>query len=127
MNGGVGCLGSPIDRSIGRNRGSGASPAISARMRSNGYGCSRASSGFTAASSLRLFPAFLAVLGNDAGMDAAAHVEARFELHVSGPHGGGEIAEDLVGHRLVESALVAIRPHVQLERFQLDAKAIGNI
>ena len=47
MSRGVGCLGSPIDRLIARFAGSGTTPAYRPRRRSNGYGCSRASLGFT--------------------------------------------------------------------------------
>src|SRR5258706_607982 len=46
MNCGVGCLGSPIDRLMNARRGSGVTVAYSARSRSKGYGCNRASCGF---------------------------------------------------------------------------------
>ena len=53
MRRGVGCRGSPIDRLIARFAGSGVTPANSARSRSNGYGCSSASRGFTRDSRVR--------------------------------------------------------------------------
>ena len=43
---GVACFGSPMDRPIGLYAGFGTMSAVSARKRSNGYGCRRASSGF---------------------------------------------------------------------------------
>ena len=43
---GVGCLGSPIERLIGRRCGFGATFARRCRSRSNGYGCSNARCGF---------------------------------------------------------------------------------
>src|SRR6478609_2383911 len=72
-------------------------------------------------------PAALAVLGNHAGVDAATHAEARLELHVARLRRGRQVVEDAVGDGLVESAFVAERPDVELERFQLNALAIGNV
>ena len=37
------------------------------------------------------------------------------------------VVRDLVGHRLVESAPVAERPEVQLQRLQLDAQLVRHV
>src|SRR5256714_1306955 len=67
------------------------------------------------------------MLGNDARMDAAAHVEARFQPHEAWPRRAHEVIEDAIGDRLVKRALVAIRPDIELERLELHACAIGNV
>ena len=38
-----------------------------------------------------------------------------------------EVVEDAIGDRFVESAFVAVRPDVELQRLQLDARGIGNV
>src|SRR6185436_2229136 len=60
----------------------------------------------------------LRVFGHDGGVDAAADVEVAFHAHPARQDGGHQIVEDLVGHRLVKSALVAIRPQIELQRLQ---------
>ena len=49
------------------------------------------------------------------------------ELQPSGLKQRGEVVDDTIGHRLMEVALFPERPQIQFERFQLDAKLIGNI
>ena len=61
------------------------------------------------------------------GMNAAAHVEVADHGHLARPAGGCQIVENLVDHRFVERALVAIRPEVKFQGFELDAEFIRHI
>src|SRR5512138_1519490 len=63
----------------------------------------------------RGLPAFLAVLGDDVGEDAAAHVELGRQTHVARLGRRDEVVEDAVGDVLVEVTLVAEAPHVELQ------------
>ena len=67
------------------------------------------------------------MFGHDSREDAAAYVKVRAQAHEPWPRGGCEVIEDAVGHCLVEGALVAIGPDVELEVFQFQALALGNI
>src|SRR5207249_4563575 len=69
----------------------------------------------------------LAVLGDDHGVDAAADREVPLHPEVARREHGDQVVEDAVGDRLVEVALVAERPQVQLERLQLDALLAGDV
>src|SRR5580765_7470718 len=60
-------------------------------------------------------PARLSSLGDNAGVDAAAHVEARREPQEARPHGGVQMVGDLVRHGLVKRAAIAERPDVELQ------------
>jgi hypothetical protein len=52
-------------------------------------------------------PGRLSSLGDNGGVDPAAHIEARREAQKAWLHGGLEMVGDLVGHRLVKSAALA--------------------
>ena len=54
------------------------------------------------------------------GLDAAAHVPVPHDLHPARAGGRHEVVEDAVGHVLVEGALVPVRPHVELDRLELE-------
>src|SRR5690349_10488731 len=75
----------------------------------------------------RGLPPRLSALGDNGGENAAAHVEARREAQITGPARGVQMIGDLVGHRLVKSSAVAERPDIELERFELDAPAVGHV
>lgn len=76
---------------------------------------------------LRRVPGFGPVLGDDGGVDTAADVEFRRQAGEPGTHAGGQVVEDLVCDGLVESAGVAKRPDVKLQRFQLDAQGFWHV
>lgn len=61
------------------------------------------------------------------GEDAAAHVEAGGQAHVAGLGGLDQVVEDAVGDVLVEMALVAEAPDVELQALQLDADLVGDV
>jgi hypothetical protein len=67
------------------------------------------------------------VLDDDRRRDAAADIESSFDADAARGHGGHQIVEDAVRDGLVERALVAIRPQVDLPRLQLDAQPIGHV
>src|SRR5215467_5853180 len=75
----------------------------------------------------RGLPPRLSALGDNGGKDPAAHVEAGREAQVTRPDRGVQVIGDLVGHRLVKSPAVAERPDIELERFELDALAVGHV
>src|SRR6478672_6333872 len=63
----------------------------------------------------------VAVLGDDAGIEATPHVEHAGDARPAGIDGFDEIGQDAVHHVLMESALIAEVPEVELEGFQLHA------
>ncbi len=75
----------------------------------------------------RRLPAFLAVLGDNVGEDAAAHVELGGEPHEAGLGRLDQIVEDAVGDVLVEVTFLAETPHVELQALQFDAGLVGNV
>ncbi len=75
---------------------------------------------------LRL-PSRLAVLGDDVGEDAAAHVPLGRDAHEAGRQCAHEVVQDFVGHGFVEFAFVAEAPGVELEALELDAELVRNI
>jgi len=71
--------------------------------------------------------AAVAVLGDDDGVDAPAHQEVALDAHVARFGRADELVEDLVGHRLVEVALVSEAPQVELEGLELHAQLGGHV
>jgi hypothetical protein len=69
----------------------------------------------------------LRVARRDRRMNAAADIEIADDGHLARLAGLNEIVENLVDHGFVESAFVAIGPQIELQRFELDAKLIGNV
>src|SRR4051812_19595839 len=67
------------------------------------------------------------MVGLDDSMDSTAHQEIADDSHALRTDRRDEIVEDAVGDVLVESALVAIAPEVELEALQLDAGVLGRI
>src|SRR5262245_39655086 len=67
------------------------------------------------------------MLGDDRGVDAAAHVESGRETHETWRDGGNQVLEDLVGDRLVKRAAIAERPDIELERLELHASRVGYV
>jgi len=72
-------------------------------------------------------PLAACIVGNHHGVNAASNVEISLDMRSPRPDGGHQIVEDLVGDSLVKRSLVAIRPEVELPRFQLHAKSIRNV
>src|SRR5690554_3132363 len=60
-------------------------------------------------------------------MQAAADVEVADNGRPAWVDRGDQVVEDLVGDLLVEGALVAVRPEVQLERLQLHDLLVRDI
>ena len=60
-------------------------------------------------------------------MDTAAHEKIRLNRHVPRLGRSHKIIQDLVRHRLMEGAFVAIAPEIKLQAFQLDTELVGNI
>src|SRR5262249_54006908 len=69
----------------------------------------------------------LAVLGDDDGVDPAAHGEVPLDAHPARAHGGGEVVEEAVADRRGGVALVAERPKARVHRLQLDARLAGDV
>lgn len=74
----------------------------------------------------RRLPVALAMLDDDSRKDAAAYVPASGQSKKARADGGDQIVEYPVGHRFVKRAFIPERPHVLLQRFQLDVAAIGH-
>ena len=72
-------------------------------------------------------PAFLAMLGNDVGENAATYVELGGQTHEARLQGFDEIVKDAVGDGFVKTALVAERPDVELQAFEFDAGFLGDV
>ena len=60
-------------------------------------------------------PAILTMLDHDCGVDTATDVELAGQTHEAWLAGFDQVIEDHVGDLLVEMALFAERPHVELE------------
>src|SRR5262245_43977586 len=60
-------------------------------------------------------------------MNAAAHVEVTDHRQFAWLAGGNKIVENLVDHRFMERAFVAIGPEVEFQRFELDVEFVGHI
>src|SRR5690606_10221660 len=70
-------------------------------------------------------PALLPVLDHDGRVEASADVEIGREAQEARCQTADQIVDDPVRHCLVERAFAAVRPHVELQRFQLDAFRVG--
>lgn len=62
-----------------------------------------------------------------AGKDAAPHPKFCGESGEAGRGRGYDVVENFVGHRLVELALIAERPNIELETFQFYAALVRNV
>src|SRR5438132_2634255 len=69
----------------------------------------------------------LAMLDLHFGLDSAAHVEIAFHFDEARIERANEIVGDPIGHRLVKRTFIAVRPQIELQRFQLDAFLIGDV
>lgn len=69
----------------------------------------------------------LRVARRDRRMNAAANIEIADDGHFARLAGLNQIVENLVDHGFVESTFVAIGPQIELQRFELDAKLIGDV
>lgn len=67
------------------------------------------------------------MLGDDGRVDPAADVEPCCQPSKTWLGCRDQVAENLVGHRLVERAPVAIADNVLLECLQFDAELVGHI
>jgi len=77
--------------------------------------------------SLKALPAVLGVPTPHIGGDPAAHEPLGIDLQIPGIQQRDEVVQDPVGHLLVEGALVAEGPEVQLQGLQLHTRLVGNI
>ena len=68
----------------------------------------------------------LPVFRDDRRVDPAAHLELALDARASGRDRRHQVVEDPVRDRLVERALVAVRPEVELPRLELDAELSGT-
>ena len=68
-----------------------------------------------------------AMLADHRREDAAPHIPARCQSHVTRRGGRDQIIEDLVGNGLVKGAFVPVGPHVELEGLELHVTTIGNV
>jgi hypothetical protein len=71
--------------------------------------------------------AFVRILCADGERDPATRGELRGDDCFTRHAGFYEIVQDVVGDRLVERALVAIRRQVKLERLTFDAETVGYV
>src|SRR5262249_7523440 len=60
-------------------------------------------------------------------LDSPSHGEVAEHGHPARVNRSHQVVEDLVGHRLVEDALVPEFNEVVLQRLQLDARGVGNV
>src|SRR5262245_8046360 len=69
----------------------------------------------------------LLVAGGHRRVDAAAHVEVAGHRHSARLASSNQIVENLIDHRFMKRALIAVRPQIELQRFQLDTVSIGHV
>jgi hypothetical protein len=67
------------------------------------------------------------ILSNHSGVNATADVEVTLDARTPRTNRGHEVVQDAVDDGLVESALVAVRPQVQLPRLEFDAQPVGDV
>jgi len=66
------------------------------------------------------------MLGDHAGVDAAAHVPERGDAQEARRDRRDEIVEHAIGHGLVECTLVAERVHVEFQALEFDIAPVGH-
>lgn len=66
-------------------------------------------------------------LRDDHAADSTADVELGCHAHPARRTAGGEFVKKLIRHRFIEDALIAEAVVVELQRFKLDAKLIGDV
>ena len=67
------------------------------------------------------------MLCHDACEYASTNIEHCGQAHESRLRSGNKVVKNLICHRFVERAFVTVRPDVQLQAFEFDALAIGNV
>ena len=67
------------------------------------------------------------MLSHNVGVNSAPHVPTRCDARKSWRNGRDDFVEHVIGHLLMERADIAEAPHVHLERFEFDAKLIGDV
>jgi hypothetical protein len=72
-------------------------------------------------------PLGVTVLGDDGGVDAAAHVEVRGQPHEAWLGDFDQVIQDAIGHRLVKGTFVTERPDVEFERLQFHTALIRHV
>ncbi len=72
-------------------------------------------------------PTWFAMFGHHIGENAATHIKLGGQTHEFGVCGGDQIVQNAIGHGFMETALIAERPHIQLETLQLHALLIGDV
>ena len=60
-------------------------------------------------------------------MNAAAHVEIADHRHFARLAGSDQVVENFVGHGFVKGTLIAVRPQIEFERFELEANLIRYV
>src|SRR5207249_1592680 len=83
----------------------------------------------SAATSSAVKPSALsrAHLCRDDRLDAAAYVEITGHLHPAWLRGRGQIVENAIHGALVENALVAEAPEIQLQTLEFETHLVGNV
>ena len=72
-------------------------------------------------------PARSLMLRDDVGVNPAAHVPARRDSRKSRRNRRHNFVQHIIGDLLMKRADAAKAPHVQLERFQLNAQLVGDV
>jgi hypothetical protein len=67
------------------------------------------------------------VLCDHSGEETPTHIPARGQTHEARAAGTHQVIENRVGHGFVKGTLVAVRPHIQFERLELDILLVGNV
>jgi len=73
------------------------------------------------------FPTLFAVLDHHIGVDAATHKPFGGDAHETGLAGLGQVGQDVVGDFFVESAVIAVAPHIHLQAFELNALLVRDV
>ena len=72
-------------------------------------------------------PAGLAVFDHHVGVNTTANIKFRKHAHVPGISCRDQVAENLVGDRLMETAFVPVGPVIEFQRFQFDAFLVRDV
>ncbi len=75
----------------------------------------------------RGFPAFFAMLGDDIGENATAHIKLGGQAHEARFGRLDQIIQDAIGDVFVKVAFLTKSPNVQFQAFEFDAGFVGNV
>ena len=67
------------------------------------------------------------MVSHNRGVNPTSHIELRRDTHESWLDCSNKVAQDLICDGFVKRALIAIRPHIEFQGFELNTERPGNV